>query len=77
MTARRIRQARRRIKLARVVSAWNGFVAALLFAVVLTGLVLSGFSPSVPVMVLCYGAPVAIILLALVGHRALEPRHSA
>ena len=77
MTARRIRQARRRIRLARVVSAWNGFVAALLFAVVLTGLVLSGFSPSLPVMTLCYATPMALILLALAAHRALEPRHSA
>ena len=77
MTARRIRQARRRIRLARVVSAWNGFVAALLFAVVLTALVLGGFSPSLPVLALCYGVPAAIILLALAGHRVLAPRHAA
>lgn len=76
MTARRIRQARRRIRLARVVSAWNGFVAALLLAVVLTSLVLSGFSPSLPMMVVCYGAPLTLILLALAGHWTLTPRHA-
>ncbi len=77
MTARRIRQARRRIRLARVVSAWNGFVAALLFAVVLTGCVLGGFSPSLPMLALCYCAPLAMILFALAGHWAVTPRHAA
>ncbi len=77
MTARRIRQARRRIRLARVVSAWNGFVAAFLLAVALTGLVLGGYSPSLPTMALCYAAPLALILLAVAGHWTLTPRHAA
>ena len=77
MTARRIRQARRRIRLARVVSAWNGFVAALLLAVLLTALVLSGYSPSLPVMALFYAVPLALILLAFAGHWTLTPRHAA
>ena len=76
MTAQRIRQARRRIRLARVVSPWNGFVAALLLSVVVTTLMVGGFSPNLPVVAALYLMPVMVIAASLVGHGMLAPKHA-
>lgn len=76
MTARRIRQTRRRIRLARVVSLWNGFVAALLLAIVVTLTLLAGFSPSLAVLAVLYAVPAAVMVLATFGHETLTPRHA-
>ncbi len=76
MTARRIRQVRRRIRVARVVTSWNGFVAALLLSVLATAVLLAGISPSLPVLAGLYATPLAIMVAAALGHQAANPRHA-
>lgn len=76
MTARRIRWVRQRIRVARVVTPWNGLVAAVLLCVAVTAFVLGGFAPNLPTLTALYLAPVGIMAAAALGHEAARPRHA-